>query len=182
MQEIICVLDVSASMQSVAPEAVGGFNQFLDEQQKVGEANITVVFFDNVWTLHYQGRLSKCQPLEYWRHGGMTALHDAIGKTINHVKERFANEKPEKVIMAILTDGDENCSHQFSRHQIANLLKEHQDKYGWDVIYLASNQDAWEKAQALNIPQANTFNYQDCDVRETFRGVMGQSVTKSRVS
>lgn len=182
MQEIICVLDKSASMASVANEATAGFNQFLEDQKKVGEANITVVFFDNEWNLYYSGRLSGCRPLEHWPYGGMTALYDGIGKTIDFVKERFTKTKPEKVVMAILTDGGENCSQGFNQSQVAELLKEHQGKYGWDVIFLASNQDAWCAAQSLNIPQANTYNYSDSNVRKTFSGVMGQSVTSARRS
>jgi len=168
MQEIICVLDKSASMGSVAEEAKAGFNKFIKAQQEVGEANITIVFFDDAWELFYSGKLSECQPLGFWPIMGMTALHDAIGKTINHVRERFSKEKPEKVIMAILTDGHENCSKEFTRESVAKLIKHHQDEYAWEVIFLAADQDAWAAAQHLNIKKADAYS--------VTKRAMGQSI------
>jgi uncharacterized protein YegL len=159
MQELICILDKSCSMQAVANDAVHGFNSFLKIQQELGEANLTVVMFDDQFEVAYEGKLSQGKPLKQWPNGGMTALYDAIGKTINHVRERFSREQPEKVIVAIMTDGEENSSSQFNKDQIASELKEHQDKYAWDVIYLAANQDAWAVAESLNIAADNAFDF-----------------------
>jgi uncharacterized protein YegL len=159
MQELICILDKSGSMQAVANDAVHGFNSFLKSQKAIGEANLTVVMFDDKFEVAYEGLLSKGKKLKQWPNGGTTALYDAIGKTIEHVRERFSQEQPEKVIMAIMTDGEENSSQQFNKDQIASELKEHQDKYGWDVIYLAANQDAWAVAESLNIAADNAFDF-----------------------
>ena len=159
MQELICILDKSGSMQAVANDAVHGFNSFLKSQQEIGEANLTVVMFDDKFKVVYEGALSKGKPIKEWPNGGMTALYDAIGKTINHVRDRFSREKPEKVILAIMTDGEENASTQFNKDQIASELKEHQDKYAWDVIYLAANQDVWAGAESLNIAADSAFDY-----------------------
>jgi Mg-chelatase subunit ChlD len=179
MQEILCVLDKSGSMHTAASDAVGGFNQFLEDQKKIGEANITIVFFDHEWELYYSGSLMKCQPLRQWPIHGGTALYDAIGKTINHVKERFTIEKPEKVVMAILTDGEENSSREFNQKSIAALIKEHQDKYAWDVIFLAADQDAWGVARQLNIHAQNTFNY-DSHATKTGVKLYSTAVARSR--
>lgn len=182
MQEIICVLDKSGSMSDVASDAVGGFNKFLEEQKKIGEANITIVFFDNQWELYYAGKLSECKSLDIWPIQGSTALYDAIGKTINHVKERFTIEKPEKVVMAILTDGFENSSRDFSQDSVAALIGEHQDKYGWDVIFLAADQDAWGVARHLNVKQDKAFSFAKGATGQTVSTTYSHAVTKSRVS
>lgn len=179
MQEIICILDKSGSMQSVAEDARGGFNAFLEDQKKIGDANLTIVMFDDKWSIDYEGKIFDAIKLHKWPSGGMTALYDAIGKTINHVSKRFSKETPEKVILAILTDGHENNSKEFNQTSVANLIKEHKEKYGWDVIFLAADQDAWGVAQALNISQDSTFNY---DSKNTKRGfaVYSAAVAKSR--
>ncbi len=168
MQELICILDKSGSMQAVANDAVHGFNSFLKSQQEIGEANLTVVMFDHQFDVVYEGALSKGKPLKKWPNGGSTALNDAIGKTFNHVRERFTQEQPEKVIMAIMTDGEENSSQHFSKDQVASEIKEHQDKYAWDVIYLAANQDAWAVAQSLNIAADSAFDFDTENTVEAF--------------
>ncbi|MCU7840876.1 MAG: hypothetical protein KZQ94_16040 [Candidatus Thiodiazotropha sp. (ex Troendleina suluensis)] len=168
MQEIICVLDKSGSMRSVKDDALGGFNKFIDDQKAIDEAGLTVVWFDDQFDVGYEGKLSEMKPVTDWPNGGMTGLRDAIGRTFAHVRERFAAEKPEKVIMAILTDGFENCSHKFSKEAVANLIKEHQEKYGWDVIFLAADQDAWATAQHYGILKENAVNYNSLDTRGGF--------------
>ena len=160
MQEIICILDKSASMQGVADEALGGFNKFVKEQQEVGEANLTVIWFDNTWSVGYEGNLKDAPKFTEWPSGGMTALRDGIGKTFMHVEERFAKEQPEKVVMAILTDGFDNTSREFTQEAVADLIKHHEDKYGWDVLFLAADQNAWAVAQTFNIKANKSFDYQ----------------------
>jgi len=165
MQEIICVLDKSGSMQSVKDDALGGLNAFIEDQKKIGEANLTIVWFDDGFKIGYEGKLSEAKSIDAWPLGGMTALRDAIGKTFNHVSHRFSNEKPEKVIMAVLTDGFENASREFSQEAVAALIKDHQENYGWDVIFLAADQDAWATAKNFGILRKNAINYSSADTR-----------------
>lgn len=181
MQEIICVLDKSGSMQTVAGDAVGGFNKFLADQQAVGNANLTVIWFDDKFTVGFEGKIAEMQPLQSWPSGGSTALTDSIGKTFGHVKDRFSREKPEKVIMAILTDGEENASREFTKEKVADLIKEHQEKYAWDVIFLAADQDAWSVAKDYAIKQSNAFSYASAQTQDAF-GLYSASVTRSRTS
>lgn len=168
MQEIIVVLDKSGSMQAYHDDNVGGFNAFLKAQQEIGEANLTIIFFDDTFDVFYEGKLSEMKPLTSWPSGGMTALLDSMGKTFSHVSDRFSKESPEKVVMAILTDGQENASHEFTKEQINDLMKHHQEKYGWDVIFLAANQDAWAVGKRLGFYQNKTFNYNQSRTLDAF--------------
>lgn len=179
MQEIICLLDKSGSMASVSLEATKGINDFIKEQQKIGDANINLFWFDDDFEIAYVGPIKQITPIERWPYGGMTALNDAIGKTFSHVRERFSKEKPEKVVFAILTDGFENASKEFTLDMCAALIKEHQDKYGWEVIYIAADQDAWATAQKLNVRRDNAINYSSVN---TYSGmmVMSGSVANAR--
>jgi hypothetical protein len=178
MQEIICVLDKSGSMHSVATDAVGGFNAFLKAQKEVPiPANITVCWFDDGFKVGYEGDLKSAPDVSSWPNGGMTALFDAIGKAFKHTGDRFAKENPEKVILAILTDGFENASKEFSKDTVANLIKEHREKYGWEVVFLAADQDAWELGAQLNISAGSTYSYSS---KDTTRGF--DQYTKSVIS
>lgn len=147
MEEIVCVLDKSGSMGAVREDARSGFNTFVKvvkEQLAVRDANLTLVWFDHEWQVGFEGRLSEFKPLKSYPIGGMTALLDGIGKTIAHVGRRFSHEHPEKVILAVLTDGHENSSKEFTTQTVSALIQEHREKYGWDVVFLAADQDAWD--------------------------------------
>src|SRR5690625_1787719 len=97
--EIVCIIDRSGSMNSIKEEAIGGFNAFLESQQKLeGEATMTVVQFDNEYLVTVSGEdVHKVEPLNNstYQPRGMTALLDAIGKTISDVNMRLEKLKEE---------------------------------------------------------------------------------------
>jgi hypothetical protein len=88
LTEIAVVLDRSGSMQSMAIEAVGGMNAFLESQQKLpGEARLTLVLFDHEYIVAHSRRpIKDVPPLDddTYVPRGSTALLDAIGRTINN--------------------------------------------------------------------------------------------------
>lgn len=75
-----------------------------------------------------------------------TALLDAVGKAINSIGRRLADtpeaDRPGKVIFAIITDGYENASTEFSRSQVFSMVTHQREKYGWEFIFLGANIDA----------------------------------------
>ena len=129
--EIICILDRSGSMASVATDAIGGFNQFLKDQKELpGEASLTVVLFDNKYELlHENTPINDVPDLNFKTYvpRGMTALLDAIGKTIDETGKRLKNtpedQRPEKVIVSILTDGFENASCKYDKSKIKEMIE-----------------------------------------------------------
>jgi uncharacterized protein YegL len=165
--EIVNIIDRSGSMASIRDDAIGGFNSFLDDQKKVpGEAKVTLVLFDHEYLLVHDGVDINDVPNldeESYVPRGWTALYDAIGRAINTVGERLANtpedERPEKVIVSILTDGEENHSREFSVDQIEDMITHQQDNYKWEFIYLATNQDAFAVGNSIGIASANTMSF-----------------------
>ena len=93
----------------------------------------------------------------------MTALLDAVGRTIDDVGNRLANtpeeERPEKVLVAIMTDGLENSSRDYTRDRVAKMIKHQQEVYSWEFLFLAANVDAFTEARSLNIPMSNAQNF-----------------------
>jgi hypothetical protein len=163
--QIICILDRSGSMSSIISDSIGGFNTFLRKQKELkDEATITVVLFDNEYNLLYDNiDIKKAEELtsKIWIPRGMTALYDAIGKTINNVRSthaRLGNEKPSKVLVCIVTDGEENASHEYKLDDIKKLIKECEND-NWNIIYLAANQDAFSVGQSFGVSAGNTFTY-----------------------
>lgn len=153
---IAVVLDRSGSMASMKNEIIGGFNGFLDDQKQVeGTATMTLVQFDNEID-----RLADFKPLaeieqltdKTYVPRGCTRLYDAIGLTVNSVKEAIskAAEKPDKVLVVILTDGMENASQEYNTDGIRDLLEERQ-KEGWEFSFIGANQDAILTAKGIGI-------------------------------
>lgn len=165
--QIICILDRSGSMadKNIIAEAINGFNNFLDEQKKLkDDATLTVALFDDRYDLLYDDvNIKKIEKItkDTWFPRGMTALLDAIGKTINTVKQnraKLGSEKPDKVLVCIVTDGLENASHEYTRDGIRNLIRNCENE-GWNFIYLAANQDAFAVGSSFGISVGNTYAF-----------------------
>lgn len=159
LTEIIVVLDKSGSMGSVRDDAIGGFNQFLEKQKEVpGEANLTMVQFNTTYDTVYDGvPLSDVAPLtkETYVPGGLTSLLDAIGRAITDVGTRLEKTaevvRPGKVIMVIITDGQENSSKEYKRSAILDMINTQRDEFSWDFIFLAADEGGIKDAQSIGI-------------------------------
>ncbi len=165
--DITFILDRSGSMEAIRDTTIKGFNRFLREQQEgIPGARMTLIRFDHEYEVVYKAKkISKVPPLdrETFVPRGVTALLDAIGRGIKETRARHKamkkEERPEKVIFVILTDGYENASREYSRKQIFEMIRKKEEKRGWRFIFLGANQDAIHEASTLGIhaQQAMTF-------------------------
>lgn len=163
--EIIFLLDRSGSMEGLEKDTIGGFNAFLNKQNKLeGETFVTAVLFDDEYELLWDGvdgtNLRLTEKDYYVR--GMTALLDAIGKTILNVDYRLSNvsEYPERVFFVITTDGQENASREFSYEKVKNMIERHQRENKWEFIFLGANIDTVSEANQMGIEADDAFNFE----------------------
>jgi uncharacterized protein YegL len=178
LAKIISLIDRSGSMQSILDDAIGGFNTFLAAQQRQpGEAKLSLILFDHEYqTVHQAVDIQQVKPLdrETYVPRGMTALLDAVGKTIDVVGERLAampeNERPSQVIISILTDGHENASQDYSKGKVAEMIKHQTEKYSWAFEFQAANMDAFAAAKELSIAPDRVVQFEATSegVREAF--------------
>lgn len=159
LTEIVFILDNSGSMQSIKDDAIGGYNSFIEDQRKAeGETTITLILFDTQVTKVYEGAkihdVPVLTPHDYIPQG-MTAMNDAIGTAIDSVGARLGAtneaERPENVIFAIMTDGHENASREYSGEQVKDKVTHQQEKYNWQFIFLGANIDSKKTASGLGI-------------------------------
>lgn len=151
--EIIFVLDRSGSMNKVASDVRGGFNDFLSEQAKqVGKATVSLHQFDHLYETVYEGKPLEDAPRldgSNYRPRGMTALLDAVGKTINGTQVRLdalpKKSKPGQVLFVIYTDGFENQSQEFDRATVHKLIEECRNERKWEFVFLGADQDAFHE-------------------------------------
>jgi hypothetical protein len=161
--EIAFLLDRSGSMAPHTEAAIAGFNEFLTDQQQVaGLARLTLVLFDDRVEIPIDNlpvsEVVELDPRTYTTRGS-TALLDAIGQTIDSFKVRTRDlppgSRPDQVIFAIFTDGEENSSSRFTWQDIAGKIRRRQEKQGWQFLFLAANQDAIATAAQMNIHAHN---------------------------
>lgn len=168
LTELVFILDRSGSMRELTQDTIGGFNGMVEKQKKEpGEAFVTTILFDSQYEmLHDHLPLQNIMPItdkEYFARG-TTALLDAVGITINAVGARLNHiseeDRPEKVIFVITTDGLENASHEFTYKQIKEMITHQQNKYNWNFIFLGANIDAVSEAAKLGIDPDFARNYE----------------------
>lgn len=166
--EIVFIVDRSGSMSSIAKAMEEGFDEFIGKQRaEPGECKVTLVEFDDKYDVVYTARpISDVKKLVLLPRG-MTSLYDAIGKTVQGVGERLAgtpvSQRPEKVLVVIVTDGHENSSEQFKgdagRQDVFNMIKHQTSKYSWEFIFLGANQDSIGVASSIGISATNAVSY-----------------------
>lgn len=166
--ELVLIIDKSGSMEAIRDDAIGGFNSFLEQQRNIDRgANVTFALFDDRYQLIHDGKdINDIEDLsnKTYQPSGMTALLDAVGRTVDRVGERLDGlqdaEKPDNVIVFILTDGKENTSSDYNRAQIKEMIEHQESKYSWEFIYGGANQDAFAEAGGIGIKAENTFNFE----------------------
>ena len=167
LTELVFILDRSGSMSGLEDDTIGGFNAMIEKQKRQpGEAYVSTVLFDNESVvIHDRLVLEKVVPLtrkEYYVRG-CTALLDAVGKAIHHIGNvhKYAREedRPEKTLFVITTDGMENASHQYSYEKVKEMIRRQQEKYGWEFLFLGANIDAAAEAARFGIRADRAANY-----------------------
>lgn len=164
--EIIFVIDKSGSMSHLVGDTIGGFNGFIESQKALdGKATLTTILFDSEWKILHDGvDIREVKPMttsDYYA-GGMTAMLDAIGETINRVQDRhdeLSNEKPDNVLFVITTDGEENSSRKFKKSDIEKMIKHQTNGHGWKFMFLGANMDAVKEAQSIGIKADYAVDY-----------------------
>lgn len=167
LTEIVFILDRSGSMSGLEADTIGGFNSMLGKQKKLeGEALITTVLFDDkLQILHNRVPLDEVNNMtsqDYYV-GGCTALLDAIGDSIKRISEiqksKPEDERPEKTMFIITTDGQENSSERYDFKKIKKMIEKKQDKKQWEFLFLGANIDAIGTASDLGIKANRSVNY-----------------------
>lgn len=168
LTEVVFILDRSGSMSGLESDTIGGFNSMIKRQkEEEGEAYIsTVLFDDQTEVLYDRVPVSKLKPMNRRQYyvRGCTALLDALGGAIHHIGNvhKYAREedRPEKTLFIITTDGMENASHRYSYDKVKKMVEKQKERYGWEFLFLGANIDAIEVAGRFGIAANRAINYE----------------------
>lgn len=152
------VLDSSGSMSAIREDTIGGFNTFLtDQRDEEGTATVSLVEFDSTVEAIYRGTAIEGTPelsTETYTPGGQTALYDAIATAIEDtaifIDGIDAENRPETIIVVVLTDGKENAS-ETPQDVVREQVETKQQEYDWEFLFIGANQDAALTAGGMGI-------------------------------
>ena len=191
LTELVFILDRSGSMAGLEKDTIGGFNAMIEKQKgEPGEALVSTVLFDNVSeVIHDRVDIQKIEPMtrqEYYVRG-CTALLDALGGAIHHIGNvhKYAREedRPEKTLFVITTDGMENASRHYSYEKVRAMITRQKEKYGWEFLFLGANIDAAREAARFGISADRAANYNaDAQGTEVIYRAVSETVCNFRAS
>ena len=165
-------------MSGLESDTIGGFNGMLTQHRNEGgDVLVSTVLFDHEnEVIHDRVRIADVPTLtskEYYTRG-CTALLDAMGDAIHHIKNvhKYARpeDRPARTMFIITTDGMENSSTRYTADQVRAMVKKQEEEAGWEFVFLGANIDAVQVAGGLGIRAENAVEFA-CDaagVRENF--------------
>lgn len=161
--DIILLLDESGSMQSMGKEPIQAVNKFISKQKDTAPASLfsLYTFSDNHRKIIEGKPLSEVQEYTDYKPDGMTALYDTI---FTAVDDKMKTDRKFNVVFVILTDGQDNSSTK-TKNDVKELIARQEKDYNWQVIYLASNHDAFSVGASMNVS-----NYRACNFNQQKKG------------
>jgi uncharacterized protein YegL len=181
------IIDRSGSMAGMEREVTSGFNTQLATLQQLRkelpnqEFIVSLTFFnEKIEDVISFGNIDQLVPLnrQTYRPHGLTSLLDAIGKSINHTKEKYGEQiqrDEASVVMVIITDGHENASKFYNYHNVAGMIKELDSTGRWTFSFLGADLDAIHTSHMLNIRRENVLSFNKHQYQEMMSD-MGESM------
>lgn len=176
------LLDETGSMQSCLASTISGFNEYVQSLrggQKHGDVSFTLVKFNSERTqiVHQAVPMKDVAELDEsnYQPGATTPLYDAIGRTVTAMEAALKRVKAKakaKVLVVIMTDGQENASKEYDQKKIFSLI-EAKKKEGWLFVFMGADQDAYAAAADLGVGKGSTMSYASQHTGKMYRTLAG---------
>lgn len=166
---ISVILDRSGSMDAIRDDTIGGCNHLLRQQQaEKGRATLTLVQFDSqdpYEVIHHFKPIADIPKLtkKTFVPRAQTPLLDALGRGINDLEKCLSDldnkDRPSKVVMVIVTDGEENASQEFTKRQVEKMIAAKQKKENWQFVFLSADMAAFNEAVDMGVKYSSSMRF-----------------------
>lgn len=177
---VYVVLDKSGSMRTTQADTISGFNSYIEKlsADENGDYTVSLTQFDESdgpqLLLCYENKPVREVPLltpQTYQPRGGTPLYDAIGECARRFKA-----EGRAVLFVVITDGQENASHEFSRDDVKRLIKRKEED-GWTFVFLGADIDSYAVGGSVGVNVGSTAQY-----RKGAENVMYANLAASTVS
>jgi uncharacterized protein YegL len=156
------VLDMSGSMMSVWEPTLSGINEYINQLKNDGNRyRLSLTVFDTEFEkLYVATPIADVKEItkEQYKPRGMTALYDAVCKTIADIEVEAGDKTP--VLFVIMTDGQENSSKEYTQVQMKAVIERLEKQGNWTFVFMGANQDSYATAAVYGVQNAaNVVNY-----------------------
>jgi uncharacterized protein YegL len=161
---IVVILDESGSMWETRNDVCGGYNNFIENQKAIVEDKaryILIKFNSIVKTVHRGIDIKNVPKLDKHNYmpNGATALYDAVAEGIS-IGEKEKKEN-ERVIVLIITDGEENSSKETKRNQLKEIMKAKKKAEDWTLLYIGENPLKWAQDSGMDVVDSIQYDCGD---------------------
>ena len=185
----LIILDESGSMESIKTAIIQGFNELvqtiqgIEKQFPEQEHFISFVSFNGLGQklLHFIDPARKLKQIDdkTYKPNASTPLFDAMGFSINKLKQSLQGQTDFNVLVTILTDGEENASKEFSGNDIKKLVEELKQNR-WTFTYIGTDHDVEKIAISLSINNTMLFEKNEAGIRKMFMKEQNSRANYSR--
>ena len=173
----VLVADSSSSMADQIDEVRDELNIQIEKMRKESDTDnnpctFTLRTFDSeVKNVHVNIPIEDVPKITAhdYKAGGMTALFDAIGSTIESIGELLGNRidgEKETLAMIIFSDGGENVSTKYDRAKIAALLDKYQNRPGFNIAFVGCDPESFQDMDRVGFSSASRMMYSKGEERE----------------
>lgn len=193
---VVFVVDESGSMGSSVNDVIGGFKTVVDEQKANKDGTCIVSYYKFATNVEEVYKGKDVNEVEYltennYKPSGLTAMNDGIGTAIDNIGKWLADmkeeDRPEKNLVVIITDGEENNSKEYTIDRVKEMIKHQEEKYSWSFVYLGTDiNDVSYATRSLGINLAasntrasmgDTYAYVNT-MLTSYRSTVGDAQTK----
>ena len=153
MKIVHILLDETGSMLSMKATAIESYNAYLDQLEGLDLKIALTTRSKQQTKLVHTGRIpTEAGRVDGESHqpGAGTPLFDAMEVVMASseimAKEADIEKTPDShvdVLIVVLTDGCENASREHTLETINTLIKEREEMWGWNFLYLGTSPEAW---------------------------------------
>lgn len=180
---LIIILDGSGSMLEIQRATIEGVNSLVAQQAEQPGTLSTALYTFN----HMVKEVKEFTALtpETYNPCGSTALLDSVCFAIDNEGSRLSNkleqDRPNKVVVVIVTDGEENASTLHNLEGVTTRVATQKDTYKWEFVFLGANIDAFKVGGSYGFVAKSTMQWQpDANSIKVMYSSVGNSLTNYR--